>query len=566
MRVIRSDRAKKPRRVETICSVDDGRNHHKSNTSPENQVDDRLVTEGVLLSRRLGLVAGTSALLTLETFGLAPPSAQSKLTLEYDGIPQVAYAFDATLEVVALRNSVPSQWENEFNKFTRKGKVRLSTAATPKDVFGDLKKASVRLNGIGGTGYLPPPGLPGPNGFAPLTPAQMKEMQNSKKQKSKKKDGKTKIAKADLVSLGDEFLAPAIASGLILPLDNSIVTQDWYGRVPFNWRQLVSRNGIDGGLVAPPSPQNSSSKKAGFKSIVASPNSGTATSIYGVPYRWGCTLIAYRTDKVPKQVLDEIENVNGGFDWRDLWRPEFKKKVAIGSGARLLLTAALRSSGFSANDGKGPAASNFVFDRLQQLRTDQLLVQDDLQYAQAVQNGDAWIAVGPSDDILALARKSSLLKVVVPRSGTILFSDIWVVPSTALAKAGGPSPLISQWFEYTTQPARVNLRSGLRGGVATTAFDGQSIYYDLNRLTGPSGGFVDDSVNSDPDSTETSLSTFIGNLLAGGDATSGDLTRGGMPRDDVWRNSEFLEPLTSKALAEYNAIISRWSISSSKRK
>jgi hypothetical protein len=54
-------------------------------------------------------------------------------------------------------------------------------------------------------------------------------------------------------------------------------------------------------------------------------------------------------------------------------------------------------------------------------RKRQLLVQDDTQYIQALACGDAWIAVGPSDDILSLARRSSLISVAVPASAGELY-------------------------------------------------------------------------------------------------------------------------------------------------
>lgn len=384
------------RRVETFAKGErNGTSDQSKNQtqSKETQHSDRLVNRGVLLSRRLGLVSLTSGLLP-SGFGVAPPSAGAKLNLEYDGVPSVAYAFDATLEVVALRNSIPPQWETEFGKVTRKGKVSISTAATPKDVYSDLKKASSSLgvlNGLNGVGFnaamtQQQPGLPGPNGFVPPTEAQLAAANRSKKKANSttKKDGKTKIAKADVVSLGDEFLAPAVANGLVLPLDESVLCSDWYQRLPKVWRRLGSRNFVDGTMVDPPAPTRryDANTKRGFKPTVVSPNAPGATSVYGVPYRWGCTLFAYRVDKIPKALLLEIERDNGGFDWPDLWRPEFEKKLAFGSGTRTQLSAALRSENFSANEKNGPLSSQKVTDKLHQLREKQLLVQDDLQYAQ----------------------------------------------------------------------------------------------------------------------------------------------------------------------------------------
>jgi len=143
--------------------------------SKQSLCDDRPV-DGATLSRRAGLVIGAAALtqaVPVSNSAVWPSPASAKLALEYDGVPAVAYAFDATLEVVALRGSVPSQWEAEFNRTLRKGKVTLSTAATPKDLYESLKRASTAANVGALQGNMPRPGVPGPGGFAAPTPAQL---------------------------------------------------------------------------------------------------------------------------------------------------------------------------------------------------------------------------------------------------------------------------------------------------------------------------------------------------------------------------------------------------------
>ena len=85
-------------------------------------------------------------------------------------------------------------------------------------------------------------------------------------------------------------------------------------------------------------------------SLTRLPNVGAArhpadaSTVYGVPYRWGCQLIAYRVDKLPASMRDRPPR-----DWSDLWRPEFAKRVALPGGPRAMLTAATRAEGLSAN-------------------------------------------------------------------------------------------------------------------------------------------------------------------------------------------------------------------------
>ena len=203
---------------------------------------------------------------------------------------------------------------------------------------------------------------------------------------------------------------------------------------------------------------------------------------------------------------------------------------------------------------------------LESLRREQLLIQDDVQYLQALGNGDAWIAVGNSDDVLSMARKSSLIGVVVPMSGTTLFADVWCVPASAARKPGGVSPLLNQWLDYTTQPARVNLRVGLRGGVSPIVFDGGGIDYASIGLSGPTGGFVDYDAAGDKNGTR-GMGAKIKDFLSRGDKNhGGEIMQGGMPPDEVWARSEFLYPLSPRIKDQYNELIREWAAEASARK
>ena len=503
------------------------------------------------IGRRAGLVGGLGAGLVAPWLPFASPDAAAKLDVVYEGVPTTAYTFPVPLNVVALRGSVGSQWDAEFNKIlVGKGKVSVTAVAAPGDVYADLLKsapAPPTPNPFGGVQTIPPAGS-----FAPPTPEQLAEQRRQREaaKKSKKTASGGKTAKADVVSLGDEFLAPAIAAGLILPLDRTAPASEWYARLPPNWRRVVSRD-ARGGLTPPPAPARLA--RGGYPNVGAARDPADASTVYGVPYRWGCQLIAYRKDKLPASMRDRPPR-----DWTDLWRPEFAKRVAFPGGPRAMLTAATRAEGLSANPTDG--LSSGVRDRLRRLRREQLLVQDDVEYVQALTVGDAWIGVGPSDDILALARKSSLVGVAVPESGTALFADVWCVPASAARKSGGVSPLLNQWLDYTTQPARANLRVGLRGGVAPGLFDGDGVNYAATRMDGPTGGFVRYDVG-DADRGSWFKSAFPGLFGGeeeeGGDA-GGELMRGGMPPDEVWAASEFLEPLAPRAAKEYNQVIAEW--------
>ena len=278
------------------------------------------------IGRRAGLVGGLGAGLAAPWLPFASPDAAAKLDVVYEGVPTTAYTFPVPLNVVALRGSVGSQWDAEFNKIlVGKGKVSVVAVPAPGDVYADLLASAP-----------PPPTpqtIPPAGSFAPPTPEQIAERRRQTKT-SKKKAPSGKTAKADVVSLGDEFLAPAIAAGLILPLDRTAPASEWYARTPPNWRRVVSRD-ANGRFIPPPAPSRLS---RGFPNVGAATHPADASTVYGVPYRWGCQLIAYRVDKLPASMRDRPPR-----DWSDLWRPEFAKRVALPGGPRAMLTAATRA-------------------------------------------------------------------------------------------------------------------------------------------------------------------------------------------------------------------------------
>ena len=90
---------------------------------------------------------------------------------------------------------------------------------------------------------------------------------------------------ADLVMLGDYWLTLAIRQKLIQPIDPAKF--DNWKQLPERWRKFVRRN--DDGQLDP------------------------KVKVWGAPYRWGSTVIAYRTDKF--KALGWTPT-----DWSDLWR------------------------------------------------------------------------------------------------------------------------------------------------------------------------------------------------------------------------------------------------------
>ncbi|CAK9856465.1 unnamed protein product [Sphagnum jensenii] len=101
---------------------------------------------------------------------------------------------------------------------------------------------------------------------------------------------------ADLVIVGDSWLATAVQGGLIEPIRNA-EQFEWFQRLDSKWKTLLRRDAE--GMIDPQGP------------------------IWGVPDRWGSFLIAYRRDKLKRNGIPPIK------DWKDLFRPELAGKVAM---------------------------------------------------------------------------------------------------------------------------------------------------------------------------------------------------------------------------------------------
>jgi len=119
---------------------------------------------------------------------------------------------------------------------------------------------------------------------------------------------------ADAVTLGDSWLAPAITLGLVAPVPKAEASR-WLARLPPGWLPLLRRRALDG-----------------------APCSGGP--IWGVPYRWGCTLLAMRTD------IAACADVT---DWEHLWKPQLRGRVGMVNAPREVLAIALRSLGACPN-------------------------------------------------------------------------------------------------------------------------------------------------------------------------------------------------------------------------
>jgi len=229
---------------------------------------------------------------------------------------------------------------------------------------------------------------------------------------------------AGLVTLGDYWLATAIRQELIQPLQPG-QWQNW-SQLPVPWQRLVTRD------------------RQGFLSAQG--------QVWGAPYRWGMTVLAYRQDKFQRLGWQPT-------DWGDLWRPELRQRISLLDQAREVIGLTLKKLGRSYNTENLETVANLERE-LAALDQQTLLYSSDT-YLQPLLLGDTWLAVGWSHDLLPVMRRNDQIKIVIPEAGTALWSDIWV-QSAAL---GSAAP-ISEWMNFWWQPQVARRLTALGPGIS----------------------------------------------------------------------------------------------------
>ena len=215
----------------------------------------------------------------------------------------------------------------------------------------------------------------------------------------------------DLLTIGDYWLAAAIEQKLIQPLDAAKLQQ--WGNLPSRWQELVRRN--DRGQL------------------------DAQGQVWAAPYRWGYTVIAYNKDKF--QSLNWKPS-----DWRDLWREELRDRISLLSHPREVIGLTLKTLDKSYNTenlGQVPALE----EQLRRLDQQVKFYSSDT-YIEPLILGDTWLAVGWSNELLPVMQRYRHIDVVIPRSGTALWADLWVHPAGLSAN----EPLYQQWINFCWQP------------------------------------------------------------------------------------------------------------------
>ncbi|CAN6269162.1 unnamed protein product [Urochloa humidicola] len=223
-------------------------------------------------------------------------------------------------------------------------------------------------------------------------------------------------------------------------------------------------------------------------------------------------------------------------DWEDLWRPELAGKISMVDSPREVIGAALKHLGSSYNTvdmetdvSGGREAVLKSFTQLQK----QVQLFDSMNYLKSFSVGDVWVAVGWSSDVIPAAKRMSNVAVVVPKSGSSLWADLWVVPCASRfqtdrigGRTRGPSPLVHQWFDFCLQSAR-------------------SLPFHQDVIPGASPLYLENPVPEVPQDKNKRKPKLETNLVRG------------VPPPEILEKCEFLEPLSGKALEDYQWLVSR---------
>ncbi|MBU7584110.1 MAG: extracellular solute-binding protein [Nostoc sp. TH1S01] len=216
----------------------------------------------------------------------------------------------------------------------------------------------------------------------------------------------------DLVSLGDYWLKSAIEQKLIQPLAAAEVQQlkSW-SNLDERWRQLVTRN--DQGNLDPQG------------------------NVWAAPYRWGSTVIVYDRQKF-KELGWQPQ------DWSDLWREGLRSQISLLDNPREVIGLVLKKLGKSYNTENLDTVPNL--EKELQTLNQQVKLYSSNNYLEPLITGDTWLAVGWSSDVLPILSRYPQLNVVIPKSGTAIWADLWVRPTKA-----SKNDIASKWIDFCWQ-------------------------------------------------------------------------------------------------------------------
>ena len=333
------------------------------------------------------------------------------------------------------------------DRLSRRHFIQLSVAIASAQLLGGCSNAGAKFEILFLENSIPPQlikgfervyGKPHQVKFKPETQLSqifelLVKLSNQKNSEPKSENGFAKILGKsviypNLTTLGDSWLGSAIANNLVRPLTIKEIA-NWQ-KLPNSWQQLVRRN------------------SQGY-----SDNEG---KIYGAPYRWGSTVIAYNRDQ-----LDQLGITLT--DWQDLWQPELRDRISLLDSPREVIGLTLKKLGRSYNS-KDLDLPSLETELLALHRQAKLYSSD--HYLEPLILGDTWAAVAWSADILPLLKRYPEIGFIIPQSGTSLWADLWVKPQFQTIEEEDSTTVIEEWINYCWEPQAAKQISLFTDGIS----------------------------------------------------------------------------------------------------
>ncbi len=147
---------------------------------------------------------------------------------------------------------------------------------------------------------------------------------------------------------------------------------------------------------------------------------------FSVPYMWGTTLIAYRSDLIPEPVQS----------WNALKDEKYKGRVLMLDDTFDSYAAALLSLGFDINTENPKelgAAAELLLDQVDRMDA---RFEDIIGIREKLLSGECWIGMTYSSDAAVLAEENKNIAYFIPKEGAALWLDSFAVAREASNSAG----------------------------------------------------------------------------------------------------------------------------------
>lgn len=165
---------------------------------------------------------------------------------------------------------------------------------------------------------------------------------------------------------------------------------------------------------------------------------------FSVPFAWGTTGLLYNTDVIS----DNPE------DWDYLWdnSSSLSKRMTLLDDVRETMGMVLKSLGYSYNS-TDPAEIEEAYERLVAIKPD-LASFMSFGFEDGLLSGDLAVVMAYSVDALSSIAEDDRLNYVIPSSGSSVWTDTLVIPTTAPNAAAA-----YEWINFNLDPAIAQLNT-----------------------------------------------------------------------------------------------------------